>query len=192
MLSLSKSNFYRDPNKRFSWSAYLINPRAHFHCPTSLLVIAPPTPLAQWCNVSIHMGHPNFIFSPIVLDPYLIPSTTHPSDTDKAPGLAVLPSMIHGHLDIALASLAAIKNIDEERSRLYADSYSGSPQSTRSTCTGDNYELRTVPTPKRIRKMPLLKRKNRKPKTKKSRRRGIPQHLQNHILHCPNLDQLDH
>ncbi|HEX3528269.1 MAG TPA: hypothetical protein VH988_14500 [Thermoanaerobaculia bacterium] len=114
-----------DPRKRFSWPAYVTVSRAIHGCPAALLVVAPDPDVAAWCAEPIETGHSGFVLHPHVLHRTAIPVVTDPEEATRRPELGVLSAMAHGETEkgatIATAVLPAIRELDDDRARLYYD-----------------------------------------------------------------------
>jgi hypothetical protein len=114
-----------DLHKRFSWPSYVTNSRAAHRCPVGLLVVAPDPGVAGWCAEPIETGVPGFVLRPPVLRRSAVPVVTDPEEAARRPELGVLSVMAHGETEqgttIAEAVLPAIRELDDERARLYYD-----------------------------------------------------------------------
>ncbi len=73
----------------------------------------------------IATGHPGWTLTPLVLGPETVPIVRDDDEATRAPELAVLSVMAHGHepdaILIAQAALGAARGLDDERAKLYAD-----------------------------------------------------------------------
>jgi hypothetical protein len=114
-----------DPQKRLSWPAYVTVARAVHGCPAALLVVAPDPAVAGWCAEPIETGVPGFVLRPPVLRRTAVPAVTDPEEAARSPELGVLSVMSHGETDqgatIAAAVLPALRELDDDRIRLYND-----------------------------------------------------------------------
>jgi hypothetical protein len=114
-----------DPGKRFSWPAYVTVARATHRCQADLLVVAPDPEVAGWCAEPIELGVRGFVLRPPVLRPTAVPGVTDPGDAVRSPELGVLSVLAHGGTDqgvsIASALLPALRDLDDERARMYYD-----------------------------------------------------------------------
>jgi hypothetical protein len=114
-----------DPQKRLSWPAYATVSRAVHGCPAILLVVAPDPVVAEWCAEPIEIGNPGFVLRPPVLRQNAVPVVTDLGEAARRPELGVLSAIAHGESDqgatIASAVLPAIRELDEDRARLYYD-----------------------------------------------------------------------
>jgi len=114
-----------DPRKRFSWPAYVVGARALHGCPADLLVVAPEPAVAKWCAEPIEIGVPGFVLHPPVLRRTAVPVVTDPEEAARRPELGVLSAMAHGETEqgatIAAALLPAIRELDDDRAKLYYD-----------------------------------------------------------------------
>jgi hypothetical protein len=115
----------RDADKRWSWPVYLASLRARLRCDVALLVVTSDLAIAGWASTPIATGHPGWVLVPLVLGPQAVPVVREVADAERSPELAVLSVMLHGHgsdaLAVAEAALAGARNLDDERSKLYAD-----------------------------------------------------------------------
>jgi hypothetical protein len=115
----------QDKDKRKTWPLYLTSLRSRVGCPTALLVVAPGAAVARWCAQPIELGHPGFVLRPLVIGPDAIPVITDEQAACRAPELAVLSAMAHGHEEvgqaIAQAVLTAVAGLEAGRVRLYID-----------------------------------------------------------------------
>src|SRR4051794_29388177 len=115
-----------DLRKRLSWPAYVTVSRAIHGCPADLLVVAPDPAVAGWCAEPIEIGVPGFFtMHPPVLRRTAVPVVTDLGEAARRPELGVLSALAHGETGqgatIAAAVLPAIRELDEDRSRLYYD-----------------------------------------------------------------------
>lgn len=115
----------RDPDKRWSWPAYLTTLRARQRCSTVLLVVCSDATTARWCASPIPLGHPGLVLTPLVLGPDQIPAVTDPDEAVRSPQIAVLSAMAHGaspdHEAIINALVKAISSIDKDHALLYSE-----------------------------------------------------------------------
>ncbi|HET9212696.1 MAG TPA: hypothetical protein VFR03_19985 [Thermoanaerobaculia bacterium] len=114
-----------DSKKRLSWPAYVTVARAVHGCPAALLVVAPDPAVAGWCAEPIETGVPGFVLRPPVLRRTAVPVVTDPGEAARRPELGVLSALAHGETEqgatIAAAVLPAIRELDDDRVRLYYD-----------------------------------------------------------------------
>jgi hypothetical protein len=115
-----------DPDKRWSWPAYVLNARALHRCPAALLVVAVETSVAQWAATPIAVGPPSNEFHPLVLGPELIPVQVPLPQARACPELVVLSALAHGHhrswtVPVAKRMLKELGKLDRERAALYTD-----------------------------------------------------------------------
>jgi hypothetical protein len=114
-----------DPRKRRSWPIYVAGPHARLGCPVTLVVIAPDPAVAAWAATPIDLGRGRTIVRPLVIGPAQIPVITDHAEARRFPELAVLSVVAHGREPgaehIALAALAASRDLDSERDIFYAD-----------------------------------------------------------------------
>jgi len=114
-----------DLRKRFSWPAYVTVSRAIHGCPADLLVVAPDPAVANWCAEPIEIGSPGFVLYPSVLRRASVPIVTDREEAARRPELGVLSALAHGETEqgttIAAAVLPAIRELDDDRAKLYCD-----------------------------------------------------------------------
>lgn len=119
-----------DPEKRRSWWSYLVSAHTRHRCDAVLVVVTPNAAVAAWAAKPIALGHPGVALHPIVLGPSSVPVIRDAAEATRCPELAVLSAMIHGRgaaaEDIARATFAAMRDLDEERAALYDDIALGS------------------------------------------------------------------
>lgn len=114
----------RDPDKRWSWPAYLTLTRARQRCPAAVLVLTLDPATARWASEPIQLG-PDAFIRPIVMGPAQVPLVTDPALANLSPELAVLSVIAHGDepevVEVGRVAIDAIANVDESRKRLYTD-----------------------------------------------------------------------
>lgn len=114
-----------DPRKRLSWPAYTMVSRATHGCPAGLLIVAPEPAIANWCAEPIETGIPGFVLRPPVLHRSAVPVVTDPGEAARRPELGVLSAIAHGKTElgepIVTALLPVIRDLDDDRTRLYYD-----------------------------------------------------------------------
>lgn len=114
-----------DPRKRRSWPIYVAGPHARLGCPVTLVVIATDPTVAAWATTTIDLGRGRTTVRPLVIGPAQIPVITDHEEARRFPELAVLSVAAHGREPgaehIALAALAASRDLDSERDVLYPD-----------------------------------------------------------------------
>jgi hypothetical protein len=117
----------KDAQKRWSWPTYVCGLRARLRCNVVLLVISIDEAVAAWARAPIETGHPGFTLTPLVVGPEAVPAILDVAVAKRAPELAVLSAVAHGHDDpdravqIANAALATCVGLDREREVLYSD-----------------------------------------------------------------------
>ncbi len=113
-----------DSRKRYSWPVYAATLRARLECPVCVLVVVPTEALAKWCRQPLDLG-PNFTFAPVVLGPSAIPYVTDEAQAKRAPELAVLSVLAHGHEPnaerIAAPALEAVATLASDFAMLYSE-----------------------------------------------------------------------
>jgi hypothetical protein len=114
-----------DPGKRWSWWSYLVSAHTRHRCDAVLVVVTPSARVAAWAAKPVTLGHPGVSLQPIVIGPAAVPVIRDPEEAARSPELAVLSAMVHGRGeaagDIARATFAAVRGLDEERAALYND-----------------------------------------------------------------------
>lgn len=112
-----------DPNKRFSWPAYVANVRHRLRCPVVLLVLTPTESLAKWAAEPIDLGGGLMVQQPLTLPLSTLEPVRDPGQARKTPELAILAAAIRGTTDpTALEALPhALQALDESKTSLYAD-----------------------------------------------------------------------
>jgi hypothetical protein len=138
----------RDADKRWSWPAYLASLRARLRCDVALLVVTSDASVASWAGMPIATGHPGWVLAPLVLGPQAVPVVRDAGVAGVSPELAVLSVMLHGHgrhaLAVAEAALAASRDLEDERARLYADLVFASVDgAARAILESGNYEYQS-------------------------------------------------
>jgi len=115
----------RDADKRWTWPVYLAGLRARLRCDVALLVVTPESAVAAWAATPIATGHPGWVLVPLVLGPDAVPIVRDAAVAALSPELAVLSVMLRGHGEDAVAAgeatLTALRGLDGERAKLYAD-----------------------------------------------------------------------
>ena len=110
-----------DRGKQRSWPVYVAAARASLGCPVVLLVIAPEARVARWARGEIETGHPGFTLRPLVVSYAEVPRVMVAAEASRHPELAVLSVLAHRGAEEAEAAVAALRELPEERSRLYFD-----------------------------------------------------------------------
>ena len=114
-----------DVDKRWSWPVYLAGLRARLRCDVVLVVVTNTAAMARWALTPIPMGHPGWTLVPLVLGPGAVPVVRDEATAARAPELAILSAVVHGHgpdaVEIGTAALLAARGLDDERATLYAD-----------------------------------------------------------------------
>lgn len=112
----------RDPRKRLSWPVYLATLRARYECPVVLLVLCPDAGLADWCRSPIHMGHPSWVLTPLVVGSKEMPAVTDYEQAVREPELAVLSALVHS-TDLAVldALVEALVSLEANTANDYTD-----------------------------------------------------------------------
>jgi len=114
-----------DPDKRRSWWSYLVSAHTRHRCDAVLVVVTPSAAVAAWAAKPIRLGHPGVSLQPIVLGPSAVPVVRDAVEATRSPELAVLSTMVHGRgdaaEDIARATFAAVRDLDDDRAALYND-----------------------------------------------------------------------
>lgn len=113
-----------DPEKLFSWPAYVASLRHRLRCNVCLLVVTQSERVANWASRTIVMG-PGGSLAPLVLRPSSVPVISTADEARKAPELAVLSAMAHGAgrvetaVEVALAGSAVALELGRDRFLLY-------------------------------------------------------------------------
>jgi len=113
-----------DPDKLFTWPAYVAWLRRALRTEACVLVITQSERVADWASRTIVMG-PGGALQPLVLRPSSVPVVDTVDDARKAPELAVLSAMVHGAghvetaVEVALAASMAAHDLDRDRFLLY-------------------------------------------------------------------------
>jgi hypothetical protein len=114
-----------DPDKRFTWPAYVAVTREEYRCPVDFLVIAPDPSVAKWCEEPIPMGVRRFVLEPPVLRRELVPKVTDSAEARRSPELALLSAMAYGDSteveEIGRAALEGFSSLDEKLAAFYTD-----------------------------------------------------------------------
>lgn len=110
-----------DGDKVWSWPVYIATLRARLRCPVLLLVLAPDPLVQHWARRPIDLGHPGLVLDPIVVGYDDIPRIVDAEVARASPELATLSAIAHPELDVARTAVDAIRDLDEDRSRLYLD-----------------------------------------------------------------------
>ncbi|MGK4004907.1 hypothetical protein WMF31_19910 [Sorangium sp. So ce1036] len=112
-----------DPDKKFSWPAYVAVVRARKRCDAIVLVVAPDAGVAAWAAERIDLGLGRGTVTPLVLGPAVVPEITDPADAVKETELAVLSAVAHGNgpsgLTVIQAALAALGRLDQAHAMVY-------------------------------------------------------------------------
>lgn len=114
-----------DAEKRYTWPLYTAALHARLRCPVALLVIAPDDAVARWAEAPIATLQLGSAFVPLVLGRARIPVVMSAAEASRAPELAVLSAMAHGHesagLDIGRVAARAAASLDDQRRTSYTD-----------------------------------------------------------------------
>ncbi|MGK3995895.1 hypothetical protein [Sorangium sp. So ce1024] len=112
-----------DPDKKFSWPAYVAVVRARKRVGTIVLVVAPDAGVAAWAAETIDLGLGCSHVAPLVLGPAVVPEITDPADAEKETELAVLSAVAHGNgpsgLTVVQAALAGLGRLDQAHAMVY-------------------------------------------------------------------------
>ncbi|RNL87048.1 hypothetical protein [Halostreptopolyspora alba] len=112
----------RDDAKRWSWPVYLATLRARLRCSATLLVLCPDDRTANWCAAPIHMGHPGWSLTPLVIGPKAVPVVATVERARQVPELALLSALFHStDLDVLDTFAESLLTIEDEKAELYAD-----------------------------------------------------------------------
>lgn len=113
-----------DPDKQWSWPAYLANVRSDLRCPTVLPVLTMDPRTEKECRLPIHLGHPELVLHPLVIGPGKIPLTPDPTPDNVE--LAVLSALLNSASPDAVNVLTAAMTTldamgDNEKAKHYAE-----------------------------------------------------------------------
>ncbi|WP_437875279.1 hypothetical protein [Sorangium sp. So ce513] len=112
-----------DPDKKFSWPAYVAVVRARKRCGAIVLVVAPDAGVAAWAAETIDLGLGRGHVEPLVLGPAAVPEIIDPADAERETELAVLSAVAHGNgpsgLTVVQAALAALGRLDQAHAMVY-------------------------------------------------------------------------
>jgi hypothetical protein len=118
----------KDPDKPASWAYYIAHLYAKYRIPPVLLITCQDKATATWAAEPITIGPRQWrtlTLRPLVLGPHNVPAITDPSTAARDIPLATLSAITHGKDDNATAILkalaAALKTIDEETARIFAE-----------------------------------------------------------------------
>ena len=126
MAVVIESQTEKDPDKLFSWPAYLGALRHRLRCDVCLLVVTQSEGVANWASNPIRLGPAGWV-QPLVLRPSAVPVIEDAEEARKGPELAVLSAMVHGSgsvetaVRVALAATAGAHALDRDRFMLYFD-----------------------------------------------------------------------
>jgi hypothetical protein len=106
-----------DEDKQRTWPAALGLVIDRLHCAAVLLVASPSAAVAQWCATPIHLGHPGFTLTPLVLGPDQVPVVTDAYLARQHPERAMLSAIMHSEHpkrdQIFRSLLTALDNHDD-------------------------------------------------------------------------------
>ena len=113
-----------DPDKPWTWPAYVSVARARYRCPVVVLVVTLDAATARWAARPIALG-PGSLLTPVVIGPDRVPLIVDEDAARRAPELSVLSALAHGHgpaaEQVGLAALSAAVDLDDRRMRQYTD-----------------------------------------------------------------------
>lgn len=113
-----------DPDKLFTWPAYLWLERLRWRCEVVLLVVAPDAAVAAWAERPITCG-PGNTTQPLVLGPGSIPWIDDPAEARAAPTLTLLSARAHGRerggLAVVRAALGILDGFDSDEAYVYVE-----------------------------------------------------------------------
>ncbi|GGU91809.1 hypothetical protein GCM10010182_03580 [Actinomadura cremea] len=92
---ITESQLRHDPDKNYSWPAYVANFRLRHKCDTILLVFCPDEQVARSCANPIRMGHPNWDLKPLTFHPGKLTPITDPKQARELPELVFLSAPAH-------------------------------------------------------------------------------------------------
>ena len=112
-----------DPDKLYSWPAYVVVVRSKKRCPAIVLVVAPDADVARWAAQPIDLGLGLGSIRPLVLGPASVPEVTDPEEAAREIELAMLSAVAHGNgpngLAVVKAALGALDRLDREHAAVY-------------------------------------------------------------------------
>lgn len=114
----------RDETKRRAWPLYVAALHARVNTPCCLLVLAANDGIARWASAPITTLQPRSPFHPLVVGPSSVPRVTA-KRAHREPHLAILSALVHGDgpggVEIVLAAIDAVTDMDEQHGRLFLD-----------------------------------------------------------------------
>jgi hypothetical protein len=117
-----------DPNKLYSWPAYVTGARIRYRCEAMLVVLAPYEHAAAWARRPIRLGPVVGAIQPVVVGPSEMPMVVDLAQARQAPELAVFSAIFHGHdkdvslaLRIAQTAVEAALALPDRRAIVYYD-----------------------------------------------------------------------
>ncbi|NED93766.1 hypothetical protein G1H11_00365 [Phytoactinopolyspora alkaliphila] len=115
-----------EKSKRLTWPAYVANLRAKRKCDVLLVVICFDDVTADWSRKPIKLGHPGFVFTPVVIGPSNLPMMTDPGRIAAQPRLATLAALAHSRNrsrqeTVLRPYLTTMMSLGDEASEMYAD-----------------------------------------------------------------------
>jgi flagellar biosynthesis/type III secretory pathway protein FliH len=111
----------RDPDKKYTWPAYVSVLRAKLQRGVTLLVLTAAPGVTRWARKAIDLGHPGFCLEPIVIELGDLPRSIDHALAQKLPELAVLSAMGHPDLATAKTAVEAIATLPQDQKQLYLD-----------------------------------------------------------------------
>ena len=111
----------RDPDKKYTWPAYVSVLRARLRRSVTLLVFTSDPAVTRWAKKPIDLGHPGFCLEPIVIQLEDLPESVDRPLAQKLPELAVLTAMAHPSRTTAETAVEAIARLPEDQKQLYLD-----------------------------------------------------------------------
>jgi hypothetical protein len=112
-----------DPEKKYSWPAYVAVVRARKRCAAAVLVVATDTAVAAWAAEDIDLGLGLGHVKPLVLGPEVVPEITDPTAAEREVELAVLAAVAHGNgpngMAVVRAAVHALGRLDLDHAAVY-------------------------------------------------------------------------
>jgi hypothetical protein len=106
-----------DQDKQRTWPAAHSIVMGRLQCASVLLVVSPSAAVARWCATPIHLGHPGYTLTPLVLGPDQVPAVTDPDLAREHPERAMLSAIMHSEHperdQIFRSLLTALDNHDD-------------------------------------------------------------------------------
>jgi hypothetical protein len=113
-----------DPDKQWTWPAYLALLRVRHKVPFGLVVLTPSVAVAAWAGRTITLG-PGGALRPLVLGPDEVPAPHRSTGEHSSPTLLTLGALLHkaspARLAAALSALQQSAALSPDQRRLYIE-----------------------------------------------------------------------